>query len=144
MIEEKLNTTLLEYDKSTFIIDLIKHSNGQLYIAVEQIIHLDNNVHQSQKIKINPSILDDLTETLLNLKKKLPKANKALPFETYFSNERKEEVKKRYFKGISVKDLSLQFGCTENIIEQILTNSGIEIVSNEVPKIGRYRRRRKK
>ncbi len=49
---EKLKTTLLECDKSTFIIDLIKHTNGQLYIEVEQIIHLANDTNEAQKIKI--------------------------------------------------------------------------------------------
>ncbi|SFQ43231.1 hypothetical protein [Parafilimonas terrae] len=144
-MEQILDTILLEYDKSTFIIDLRKHSIGPLYITVEQIIHFDNNLNLSQKLKINPSILDDIIDVLINLKGKLSAGNKKVPSQRYFSSEKKEEVKKRYFKGISIKDLSLQFGCTENIIELILRNGGIEIVSNEVPKnIGRYKRRRRK
>ncbi len=103
-MEERLETTLLEYDKSTFIIDLIRHSSGQMYLAVEQIVHLDNNVNQSQKIKINPSILDDIIEALTNHKKKLLKDNKTSSSKRYFSSERKEELKKRYFKGVSIKD----------------------------------------
>lgn len=144
-MDETLDTVLLEYDKSTFIIDLIKHSNGQLYIAVEQILHRLNQENYSQKIKINPSILDDIIETLINLQKKLPKDKAASSSKRYFSAERKEEVKKRYFKGVSIKDLALQFGCSMSIIEQILTNSGIEIVDNEVPNKGqRLKKSRRK
>jgi hypothetical protein len=143
-MEEILSTISLEYDKSTFIIDVVKHSNEQLYIAIEQIIHLHltDKDNQSQKIKINPSILDDIIETLINFQKQLPKQ---LSSKRYFSKERKEEVKKRYLKGISIKDLVLQFNCKENIIEQILRNSGIEIVSNEIPKAtGRFKYKRRK
>ena len=140
---EILKTTLLEYDKSTFIIDLIKHVNGQLYIEVEQIIHFANHTNQAQKIKINPSILDDIIATLRSFEKVIPKRTKSA--KNYFSNDRKEEVKRRYFKGISIKDLALQFDCSEKIIEQILSNDGIEIVSNEIPKQRsgyRYKKRR--
>ncbi len=136
-------TTLLEYDKSTFINDLIKHSNGQLFVAIEQIVHVNNDVNQRQRIKINPSILDDIIETLINFKKKLPKETSSS--KRYFSSEKKEEAKKRYFKGVSIKDLALQFGCSENIIVQLLTNDGIEIVSNEVRKrtsFYKYKRKR--
>ncbi|HEY8688945.1 MAG TPA: hypothetical protein VIM07_06890 [Chitinophagaceae bacterium] len=137
-MQEIIKTILLEYDKSTFIIDIIKHSNEQLYIEVDQTIHLENDINQFQKIKINPSILDDIIETLTYFKENLPKS--ILTSKRYFSKERKDEIKKRYFKGISIKNLALQFDCTVNIIEQILTNSGIEIVSNDIPK----RKRQKK
>ena len=141
-MEEKLKTIQLEYDKSTFLIDLIKASNEQFYVSVEQIIHIKDN-NSSQTIKINPSILNDIIETLVNLKNQLPK--QITSSKRYFSPEKKEEVKKRYFKGVPIKDLALQFDCKESIIEQILTNDGIEIVS-EMPKDLRrfkYKRRNK-
>lgn len=140
---EILKTTLLEYDKSTLIIDLIKHANGHLYIEVEQVIHFANHTSQAQKIKINPSILDDIITTLRSFEKVIPKRTKSP--RNYFSNNRKEELKRRYFKGVSIKDLALQFGCSNKIIEQILSNDGIEIVNNEIPKPRsgyRYKRRR--
>lgn len=144
-MEENLDTILLEYDRSTFIIDLRKHSKGQLYIAMEQIVHVGNNANHSQKININPSILEDVIGSLITLNKKLIRETKALSSNTYFSIQRKDEVKKRYFKGVPIKDLSLQFGCSETIIENILFNSGIQIVSNEIPKKTlRYRFKRRK
>ncbi len=141
-MEEILQTTLLEYDKSSFLIDLIKHHYGEYYIAIQQDIHVHDNC-QTQKIKINLSILDDILEVLNNYKNKVSQKNPGT--RNYFSSERKEEVKRRYFKGIEIKDLALQFDCSENIIEQILINSGIEIVSNKVPEEykWKYRRRRR-
>jgi hypothetical protein len=33
-----LETTQLEFDKSTFLIDLVEHGNGQLYVEIVQTI----------------------------------------------------------------------------------------------------------
>jgi len=140
-MEEILQTTLLEYDKSSFLIDLIKHHSGEIFIAIQQDIHAGDKC-QTQKIKINPSILDDVLEVLNNYKNKVSQKNPSV--RNYFSTERKEEVKKRYFKGLEIKDLALQFNCSENIIEQILNNSGIEIVSNKVPEEYKWKHRRKR
>ncbi len=49
---------------------------------------------------------------------------------------------KRYLKGISLQELSTQFGHEEKIIEMILRNRDIEIVSNK-DKRRKWRRRKK-
>jgi len=140
-MDEKLQTTLLEYDKSTFLLDLIKHSNGILYVAIQQTIHLDKDKSEIHKIKINPTILPDIIEVLSQYKEKLPIDK--LSASNYFSIERIQEIIKRYLKGgVKIKDLALQFDCSEEIIEQILRNKGIEIVSNEIPKRDKFRRRK--
>src|SRR5258706_14413595 len=46
----------------------------------------------------------------------------------YLSKDRKNSITRSYLKGITMKDLALQNNCSENLIEQILTNRGIEIV----------------
>ena len=118
-MEEKLQTTLLEYDKSTFLLDLVKHSNGILYVSVLQTIHLDKDKSEIHKIKINPTILPDIIEVLNQYKEKLP-INK-ITVRNYFSTERIQEIIKRYLKGgVKIKHLALQFDCSEEIIEQIL------------------------
>ncbi len=51
-MEEILQTTLLEYDKSSFLIDLIKHHSGEIFIAIQQDIHAGDKC-QTQKILFN-------------------------------------------------------------------------------------------
>lgn len=41
-------------------------------------------------------------------------------------------ISSRYLKGISIKDLAMQFDCNESLIEMILENKDIEIVSNKL------------
>ncbi|MCK9617524.1 MAG: hypothetical protein M0R21_06770 [Lentimicrobiaceae bacterium] len=143
-MEEKLQTILLEYDKSTFLLDLVKHHNGIIYVAIQQIVQLDKDKYDIHKIRINPTILPDIIEVLNQYKEELPIDK--LPAKNYFSAERIQEIIKRYLKGgVEIKHLAMQFDCSETIIEQILRNKGIEIVSNKIPnKVKFWRKKRKK
>ena len=144
-VKEIIKTTLLEYEKSTFLIDLVRHTTGQLYIEVKQTITVDEARPETQRIRINPSVLDDLIETLTYYKKDLPRV--ALSNAGYYTEEKKAEIKRRYLKGLSIGDIALQFDCSNAVVEQILRNSGIEIVSNKMPgkrKGTWYRKRRHK
>jgi hypothetical protein len=62
-MEEILKTTLLEYEKSAFIIDLVKHHNGKQYIRILQTIQVEESEHK-RAIKINPSLLSDIVNIL--------------------------------------------------------------------------------
>jgi len=132
-MEEILKTILLEYEKSTFLIDLVKHNTDNVYISVQQIIHQKDGISESQKIKINPSILNNLIEVLSNFQKEIPNI-KSISAKNYISNEKEEEIIKRYFKGVDINDIAVQFRCKPSVIEQILRNSEIDIVSNKMPK----------
>jgi len=142
-MEEILKTTLLEYDKSTFLIDLVRHNSGGLYVEIQQTINLIDNRPNVQKIKINPSVIDDIIEVLTQYKEALPKTIK--PDNRYFSKERIEEIIKRYLKGsVEIKHLADQFNCSEQIIEQILNNNNIADVNEKPGKVKRFRYRKKK
>lgn len=142
-MEEIIQTTLIEFDKSSFLIDLIKHDSGKLYIEIQQTIHIGKDNWERQRIKINPSILDDILIILNNYRKKLSIEKKNS--KSYFSEEKKKEIITRYLKGIDIEDLALQFNCSKNIIEQVINNAGLEVVSNKLPpkrkKFRKYRRR---
>lgn len=140
-MEEILKTTLLEFEKSSFLIDLIKHSKGLLYIKIGQTIFSNDKLALYQEIKINPSILNDLLEVLKDYQKNLPRAQ---TFKGIISETRKDELISRYFKGVPIKDLALQFDCSISLIEQILNNKKIPIVDNSLPKERRIRKRKRK
>lgn len=142
-MDEILQTTLLEYDKSTFLLDLVKHSNGKLYVSMLQTIQLGRDNYETHIIKINPTILPDIIEVLGQYREELPIEKP--PFNSYYSTERIHEILKRYMNGgVQIKELAMQFNCSETIIEQILRNKGIVIVSNVVPKKAKYWRRKKR
>ena len=55
----------------------------------------------------------------------------------------KQKIQDRYLIGVSLKDLALQFDQSEELIEMVLRNRGIQIVSNEIPKAKIWRRWKK-
>ena len=95
-------------------------------------------------MKINLSVLTDIISVLKNYQKEITAPASKLS-KSYFSEDKQESLIKRYFKGLTIKDLALQFDCSKQIIEQILFNKGIEIVDNKQPtpkKNFRYRRKK--
>ena len=135
---EVIKTKLLEFEKSTFLVELVKTSNEKLYISLKQTVHKEGINIEPQEIKINPSIFPDLLATLNSFYQKI--ASQKVKFE----EADKKELQKRYFSGVNIKDLAIQFDCTEELIEQLLTNDGIDIVSNEIPWHLQGRRRKQK
>ncbi len=136
-MKDIIETTQLEFDKSAFLIDLVKHENGELYIEIIQTIH-DNN-KGFQTLKINASVLSELIKVLHIYQTKLPKKYKITS--KYFSELDKQKIQESYLKNVSSKDLALQFDCKKELIEMVLRNRGIEIVSSEMPKPKYWRRK---
>lgn len=134
-MDDILKTKLLEFDKSAFLIDLVRHDSGQLYVAITQSISQGQKYHQT--IRINPSVLPELIETLKRFQNEIDYKPPKPP--EYFSEADKEKIREKYLKGITIKDLALQFEKPENLIEQVLRNMEIEIVPDGLP--GRKRKR---
>ncbi len=133
MMSDPLKTILLEYDKSTFNISLFRHETGNCYLQIEQVIHVNDKLNEFHKIKIDPTILDEIIEALKLLNPEISGLKNS--GKGYFSLEQKREIQRRFLKGgITPQDLALQFSCSDNIIEQILRNSGIEVIDNSFPK----------
>jgi len=144
-MEEIIKTILLKHGKSSFLIDLVKHENGKLYVAIQQIIRDDFESFQMQTIKINPAILVKIIETLTIYKNELPKDIIEKNLLKTPEEKENEEIIRRYFKGVEIEDLALQFDRSADVIKQILSNNRIPIVSNKMPKNYKhwYRKKRK-
>lgn len=139
-MQEILKSTLLAYEKSTFLIDLIKHNSGTNYIKVRQTIEGNND---SQELKINLSIITDLILVLQNYQKEVS-GQVSKPSKQYFAADKQQTIINRYFKGLTIETLALQFDCTVQVIEQLLYHKNIPIVDNRLPKPKRYFKYRKK
>ena len=129
-MEDTIKSLMLEYDKSSFLIDLIKHKSGTKFVKITQSV---DEGRIRNELKINPTILKDLISILQQFDSEIEDSsvqNSSL----YFSDERQKSIISRYFKGVTIKDLTLQFDCTVEIINQILFNRGIAIVDNTLPK----------
>jgi hypothetical protein len=138
-MEEIIETKQLEFDKSTFLLDLVKHSNGNLYVEIIQTINNNETVQSS--IKINPSVLSDIIQVLQYYESKTRKRKNIES--DYLTKDENKKIIDRYLKGVSIKDLSLQFDKSEDLIEMILRNKEIKIVSQEIPKKKYWRKRKK-
>jgi hypothetical protein len=135
-----LKTRQLEFDKSTFLVDLIKQDKGAFYIEILQRVQGDAS--DGQKIKINPTVFTDLVRVLVEFYEMIP--NRQFEDGLQISEDSKKRIEDRYYRGISTSDLALQFDSSVELIEMILRNRGVEILADRTPiKKKKYWRRRR-
>lgn len=79
-MEEILETILLESEKSTFLVDLIKYNDQQLYVQIIQTTHSEYKESTQHRIKINPKLLTDIISVLQTYKMSIEKAKYAPSF----------------------------------------------------------------
>ncbi|MBG7611548.1 hypothetical protein IU405_04715 [Polaribacter sp. BAL334] len=125
-----IETKQLEFDKSTFLIDLVRHENGSLY--VEMLQNIFDSKEEKNLIKINPTVLTDIIKVLQNYHAKIH--NNTEVNHKHITDTEQQKIQERYLKGVSIKDLAMQFDQSEALIEMVLRNNGIEIVENKLPK----------
>ncbi len=125
-----IETTQIEFSKSSFLIDLVEHDCGKLYIEIEQVIL--NQENKKSTLKINPSVLFNIIQVLIKYQDKLPKeSHKEI---NYITQIDQEKIIRNYLKGLSINDLALQFNGNQEQVEAILRNNGIDIVDNVLHK----------
>ncbi|TAF76119.1 MAG: hypothetical protein EAZ53_04250 [Bacteroidetes bacterium] len=133
-MEDIIKSIMLEYEKSSFLIDLIKHESGYKFVKITQKIYESKITNE---LNINPTILTDLISVLEQFKNEIENISQQNSL-SYFSDQRQKSIIDRYLKGVTIEDLALQFDCSVEIINQILYNKGIKIVDNKMPK--KYRK----
>jgi len=141
-MEDIIETTQIECDKSSFLIDLVKHSSEKLYVEIIQIIHTKERSGIRQKIRINPVALPGIITALQNYSGRIPKIQ--FIKKEKWSDAEKEKIKHHYLIGVPIKDLAIQFNCSKQMIEDLLRSFGYAIVSNEIPRTKSRQKRRRK
>ena len=127
---KKINeSTFLEFENSNFIIDLITLNNGEKYVEINQTIN--GEVENRQTLKLNSNVLSNIIKVLQNYHSKIPNNSER---NLHLSDLDQQNIQDYYLKGVTIKDISIQFEQSVELIEMILKNRGIEIVSNELPK----------
>jgi hypothetical protein len=140
-MQKILKRELLEFEKSAYIIDLIKHENGKMYISLLQMIY-GEEPKTSRAIKINPSALNELLLVLSSYQGLILNPQNQAQINHYEneplksgllfrskSQSEQSKIIKSYLQGVSISELANQFDCKEQLIRQILINNEIEIVN---------------
>jgi hypothetical protein len=138
-MKEILETTLLEFDKSCFLIDLVKHRSGKLYVELLQTINTRNT--RKQTIRINPSVFSDIIQVFQKYHAIIA-VTKTYSC-SHLTDLDQKKIQSNYLKGVSSKDLAMIFDQSEILIESVLRNKGIQIVPNVIPKPLYWKRKKR-
>lgn len=143
-------TNLIEFKNSSYLFDIVESDDtGFLFVEITQIFRKGNKEAAKASIKINPTMLPKIIEILEDYNLEIqPKNNKSdtklAVIKNYVSVDNLKEIVNRYLKGISAKDLSLQFNLKTEEIEQILRNQNVYVVSkDEIKYKSKFWRRKK-
>lgn len=121
-MEKILKSTYLDYEKSSFLLEMVEQNEKLKYISIKQIFKEEN---KTQTIKINPKAIDDILYVIGKYSKSINPDNKN---QSFFAEENQKKLIKRYLNGITIRDLSIQFNIDEESIRNILSDNDIEIV----------------
>ena len=62
-------------------------------------------------------------------------------YSKHLTEDDQQKIQDRFLRGVSINDLVLQFDQSKELIEMVLRNKGIQIISNEMPR--KYWKKRK-
>jgi len=121
------NPIKLNFEDRNIKMELTEDDSGLFQIVISQIFSKNG---KRQQLILDTPILKRFIEALENYQKLIytPKLNK----DNLYKNHIK--IEERYLRGVSIKDLAMQFEETEEAIKNLLTRRGIEIVDLSPPR----------
>ena len=122
-MDELVRSKKLQFEKSNLFVQIYKQETGIEYIKIIQ--NIGNNLKSS--ILINPNNLNGLIETLIDFKEEIA-LNQKIEDKYFIKEEDKQNIISTFLKGITIKDLSLQFRYKEEAIRELLVKNDIEII----------------
>lgn len=138
-MDELIRSKKLQFEKSNYFIQIYKQESGIEYIKIIQNIGND----KKSSILINPNNLDGIIDTLINFKEEIALNQKIE--DNYFIKEKDiQTIVNTFLKGITIKDLSLQFRYQEKDIRELLIKNDIEIIEGIKINPDKWKFRRKR
>jgi hypothetical protein len=122
-MDELVRSKKLQFEKSNYFIQIYKQENGYEYIKIIQ--NIGNDVKTS--ILINPNNLDEIIDTLSRFRDEIA-LNQKIDDKYFIKEDDKKVIINTFLKGITIKDLSLQFRYKEDAIRELLVKNDIEII----------------
>ncbi|CAL67551.1 hypothetical protein [Christiangramia forsetii] len=113
----------------------LRERSGSKEILLERHFYSKQSPEPSEGITIHPKILNELISQLIECSEKLN-----IPFKhsKTLTPTQRQEIQRRYLRGISIKDLCIQFDSNLLGIERVLLDAGIELVDLNYKKPYRY------
>ena len=137
-MDELVRSHKLQFEKSNYFIQIYKQENGYEYIKFIQ--NIGNDVKTS--ILINPNNLDEIIDTLSKFRNEIA-LNQKIDDKYFIKEDDKKAIINTFLKGITIKDLSLQFRYKEDAIRELLVKNDIAIIEGIkiVPNKWKFRRK---
>ncbi len=135
-----IETTLLEFEKSAYHLDLVKYRGGKLFIEITHTIY--RNSEPGRRIQLNPNVLSDVIRVLQSYHDVID--CKLVDHYRLLTEQTKTEIRDNYFKNVPVKSIALHQNLSEEVVEQVLRNKGVMLMSTNPPKWRRRWRKKKK
>lgn len=125
-----IDTNVISGSKSTFVIDLVKSTEGNLFIELHQSI---NKTKEKVALsKINPEVLSSI---IAQLQEYHAIINIAQPIKhLHVDHSKSQKIIDYYFKSVNIGDIALLLNLKEKVIEQVLKSNGIVIYQKKIPK----------
>ena len=128
-MDETISCEVIDQEKSSYRIELIKASNGKYFVSIEQKIYSLINESTSE-IKIREAGLDKIINTLKEFQAQIPITP---PKRGLLTPARKAELLNRYLnKNLEIETLAVQFDCTDRQVEQLLFDENIVVTTNKI------------
>ena len=134
-MDELVRSKKLQFEKSNLFIQIYKQETGIEYIKLIQ--NIGNDLKSS--ILINPNNLDGIIETLIDFREEIA-LNQKIDDKNSIKEEDKQIIINTFLKGITIKDLSLQFSYKEEAIKELLLKNEIVIIEGIQMKSERFKR----
>ena len=122
-MDELVRSKKLQFEKSNYFIQIHKQDSGIEYIKIIQNIGNDSK----SSILINPNNLDGLIQTLIDFREEIS-LNQNIVDKNFIKEDDKKVLINTFLKGVTIRDLSLQFQYKEEVIREFLIKNDIEII----------------
>lgn len=120
-MDELIRSRKLKFEKSDLYIQIYKSKTGVEYIKITQNIGNDFN----SSVLINPSNLNGIINTLIDFREEIAFKQKN---KKSIKEKDKKNIINTFLKGITIKELSLQFRYEEDVIRNLLVKNDIVII----------------
>jgi hypothetical protein len=131
-MDELVRSNKLQFEKSPLFIQIYKQERGVEYIKIIQNIENDSK----HSILINPNNLDRIINTLIAFREEIS-LNQKIENTSAIKKQDEQNIIHTFLKDVTIKDLNLKFGDSENVIRNLLIKNDIVIIDgigNEKPR----------